>query len=369
MIQLYKAYVPESALRIIADVFANDYLAEGEYVCRFEEALSAWIGNPNLITAGEVSSAIMLCLFIAGVRPGDEVIASPVACVATNQPILNLYAHVLWCDVNPRTGIMDPEQIAGLITPKTKAILYSHWAGDVGEIEAINTLARRHGLRVIEDAGEAMGAAYYDKKVGNTGSDFTVFSFHAIRHITTGDGSAITFCNKDEAMQAKYLKRYGIHRPSFRDSLEEINPASDIPIAGYNTYMTNIAGAIGIEQMKRLSDVVKRHHDNGRYYDSALNNVPGIRLCDRPSHRNSAYWVYTLLADRRDDLLKALRKRNVFASKVHYRNDIYSCFNRSEHRPLPGVDAFSRKYLCIPSGWWVSIEDREYIVDAIKRGW
>jgi len=368
MIPLYKAYVPDSAQVILADVFRGGYLADGEYVRQFEKALQDYIGNPNLVTAGDVSTAITLCLFMAGVRPGDEVIASPVACVAINQPVLNLFAHVVWCDVDPLTGNIDPACIADLVTPKTKAILYPHWAGDVAEIDAINEVAQTCGLQVVEDAGEALGAEYRGKKVGNTETDFTVFSFHAIRHITTGEGAAITFRRTDKAEQAQWLKRYGIHQPSFRDALGEINPASDIPVAGYNTYMTNIAGTIGVEQMKRLPDIVTRHRENGRFYDEALADAPGITVCHRPSHRRSAYWVYTFLAERRDDLLRALRERGVYASKVHLRNDIYTCF-QTEHRSLPGVDEFSAKYLCIPCGWWVTDEDREHIATVVKNGW
>lgn len=368
MTPLYKAYMPQSAHAALAEVFHSDYLADGDYVRQFEGALRDYLGNPYVITAGDVSTAIMLCLFMAGVRPGDEVIASPVACVATNQPVINLFARVVWCDVDPFTGNIDPMQIADLITPKTRAILYPHWAGDVAEIDAVNQVAQAHGLRVVEDAGEALGAEYSGLKLGNTGTDFVVFSFHAIRHITTGEGAAVTFGHAEEAERAQWLKRFGIHRPSFRDDLGEINPASDIPVAGYNTYLNNIAGAIGVEQMKRLPDVVARHRENGRFYDEALTDVPGITVCHRPPHRQSAYWVYTFLAEQRDDLLRALRERGVHASKLHLRNDIYSCF-QTVPRPLPGVDAFSAKCLSIPCGWWLSSEDREYIVEAIKSGW
>ncbi len=368
MIPLYKSYVPESVLPHLEEVFRSGYLADGACVRQFEQSLRSFIGNKNLITAGDVSSAILLSLFMAGVRPGDEVIASPVACLATNEPVLNLFASIIWGDVHPNTGNLDPACIGDLVTDKTKAVLYPHWAGDVAEVDKINEVARRYGLRVIEDAGEALGAEFRGREIGNTGTDFTVFSFHAIRHITTGEGAAITFCYSEEAEQANWLKRYGIHQPSFRDSLCEIDPASDIPVAGYNTYMTNIAAVIGIEQMKRLRDVIDRHRSNGRFYDETLASVPGITMCYRPPHRSSSYWVYTLLAEHRDDLLKALRERGVYASKVHLRNDIYSCF-QTEPRHLPGADEFCSRYLCIPCGWWVSDAHREYIVEAIRGGW
>jgi dTDP-4-amino-4,6-dideoxygalactose transaminase len=368
MIPLYKVHMPETVLEALKHVVFSGYLADGDFVRRFEDALRDYLGNANITTNSDVSTALMLALYVAGVRPGDEVIASPVACLATNQPILNLFAKAVWADVDPLTGNLDPSQIPRLVTERTKAILYPHWAGDPAEIDAINAAARAHGLQVIEDAGEALGAEYRGRKVGATGSDFTVFAFHAIRHITTGEGAAITYADPEVAERAGWLKRYGIHRPTFRDEWGEIDPSSDIPQAGYNSYLTNLAAAIGLEQCKWVESIVARHRANGEYYDRALADVPGITILRRPPYAKSAYWVYTLLAERRDDLLRALRGRGIYTSKVHLRNDGYSCFAASR-RPLPGADAFTARHLCIPSGWWVGEGDRERIVATIRQGW
>lgn len=367
-IPLYKVHMPPEANEAVRTVLDSGYLADGEIVRQFEAHLRDYLGNPNLITVGEESSAIVLALYIAGVRPGDEVLASPMACLATNMPILNLFAGIVWCDVDPDTGNLDPAEIERRITPRAKAVVYAHWAGVVADVAAINWIARRHGLRVVEDASEALGAEYDGRKIGNTDSDFTVFSFHAIRHINTGEGAAITFADPAEAEQARWLKRYGIHQPTFRDTLGEIDPASDIPRAGYNSYMNNISAAIGLAQMGHVEEVVGRHRENGEYYDRALADLPGLTLLKRLSQASSACWVYTFLAERRDDLLRHLRERGVFASKVHLRNDVYSCFGTGI-ADYSGVNSFSSSCLSIPSGWWVSQDDREFIVDSIRSGW
>lgn len=368
MIPLYRVHMPDDVLDSLREVLFSGYLADGAYVRRFEEALGSFLGNASLTTNDNVSTAILLALYVAGVRPGDEVIASPMACLATNQPVLNLFARVVWADVDPETGNLDPRQIEALATPLTRAVLYPHWGGDVGDIEAVNTAARAHGLKVVEDAGEALGAENDGRKVGATGTDFTVFAFHAIRHITTGEGAAITYADPEVAARARKLKRYGIDQAGFRDALGEIDPRSDIPEAGLNSYMTNVAAAIGLAQMQHLERLVARHRANGEFYERALDGVAGITRLRRSPRARSAYWVYTLLADRRDELLRALRDRGVHASKVHLRNDVYSCFGPST-RPLPGLDAFGARYLCIPCGWWVDDEDRERVVDAIRKGW
>ena len=367
-IPLYRVHMPPEAHAALRDVMYSGQIAGGPNVDRFEAMLQAYVGNPHITSASDVSSSIALCLYMAGVRPGDEVLASPMACLATNTAVKNLFARIVWCDIDPLTGNIDPADVERQISPGARAILVYHWAGDPVDLDTINALARRHGLRVVEDAGEALGAEYKGRKIGNTGTDFAVFSFHAIRHITTGEGAVIAFANADDFERGRWLKRYGIHRPSFRDEWDEINPASDIAEAGYNTYMNHLAATIGITQMAHLPDVVGRHQANGRYYDEALRGIAGITLLQRLSETTSAYWVYTFCAERRDDLLRHLRAWGIYTSKVHLRNDIYTCFEDAR-RELPGVDYFEQHHLCIPSGWWVTDEDREYIVATIKRGW
>jgi dTDP-4-amino-4,6-dideoxygalactose transaminase len=242
-----------------------------------------------------------------------------------------------------------------------------HWAGNSADLEAIHAVARAHNLTVIEDAGEALGAEYRGKKIGATGSDYTVFSFYPNRHLTTIDGAAIACAGEEDYEKLRWLKRYGIHQPIFRDGDGEINPASDIPIAGWNSYMNHVAATIGVAQMEHLPSIVDRHQENGRYYDERLAAVPGVTVLKRPPNSRSAYWVYTFLARGRDHLIKRLRQQAVQASKVHLRNDLYTCFG-TDSEALPGVDHFSAHCLSIPSGWWVAKEDREYIVEAIVNG-
>jgi dTDP-4-amino-4,6-dideoxygalactose transaminase len=132
--------------------------------------------------------------------------------------------------------------------------------------------------------------------------------------------------------------------------------------------MNQIAATIGITQMSHIADIVASHQSNGLFYDDALRNVPGITVLKRLPDTQSAYWVYTFLADRRDDLLRFLRSKGVYASKVHCRNDRYNCFEKI-HQELPGVDEFEQRSLSIPCGWWVAEEDRHYIVSTLGEGW
>ena len=340
-IPLYRSNLSAEALRCAFDVAGAGAIASGPNVRRFEEMLVNYIGNPLIITNGDVSTAITMALFQAGVRPDDDVLMSPLVCLATSCPVRNLFANIRWCDVNPLTGNLDPEDIPKMITSRTKAIVVYHWCGNPADLRPIQSLAREYNLKVIEDAGEALGAEYGGKRVGATGSDYTLFSFYPNRHLTTLEGGAIACANKEDLEVLQRLRRYGIHQPSFRNPDGEINSASDIPVAGWNSYMSHVGATIGATQMRTVPDLIARHQANGEYYDRELAGIPGITLLKRPHGSRSAYWVYTFLARDRDQLLQALRQRGVSASKVHLRNDIYGCF-RNGARALPGVGLFLR---------------------------
>ena len=365
IIPLYKVHMPPNVEGIMAKVMSSGQISIGPNNEKFEDLLCKYLGNPLVLTTGEISGSIALCLFLAGLRPGDDVLMSPLVCLATSCPVRNLFANIRWCDVDPTTGNIDPSDIAKKITSKTKAIVVYHWAGNPADLVEIHAVARAHNLVVIEDAGEALGAEYHGKKIGATGTDYTVFSFYPNRHMTTIDGAAIAFARAEDFEKACWLKRYGIHQPTFRCADGEINPESDIPVAGWNLYMNHVAATIGVAQMEHIQEIVARHQENGLYYDEALSDISGITILKRPVNSLSAYWVYTFLARNRDSLLEGLKQSGVHVSKVHLRNDFYTAFGSGPEN-LPGVAEFSAHCLSIPCGWWVTKDDRAYIVEVIK---
>lgn len=369
-IPLFKVHMPPRAAAAMEATLASGYLAHGAKVEEFERALAAYAGNGLVSAMSEVSGALTLALFMSGVRPGDEVIVSPMVCLATSMPIANLFARPRWCDVDPATGMLDPARAAELVTPRTRAILALHWSGDVADIDALQSVARTHGLRLIEDASEALGAEYRGRKLGSHGSDFCVYSFSAVRQITAGDGAAL-FCGRaDDHESARRLRRYGIHQPSFRLPSGDLNPDSDIAVPGFNVCMNNLAAALGLAQLAGLDDVVARQRANGRYYEQALSGVSGLTLLKRREDAVSGYWTYSMRAERRADLMRKLLQHGIGCQRLHLRTDHYSCFSDARRDDaLPGVDLFDRENLSIPCGWWLAPEEREQIVACIRGGW
>ena len=369
-IPLFKVHMPAGAAAAVQATLASGYLALGASVAEFESALATYSGNARVCAMSEVSGALTLALFLSGVRPDDEVIVSPMVCLATSMPIANLFARPRWCDVDPATGMMDPARIARLVTPRTRAILAQHWSGDVADLESLQTAARNHGLKLIEDASEAFGGEYRGRRLGAHGSDFCVYSFSAVRQITAGDGAAL-FCGSAlDHDEARRLRRYGIHQASFRLPSGDLNPESDIAVAGFNFCMNNINAAIGLTQFAQVNDIVARQRANGLYYDAALAGCAGLTLLARRADAVSGYWTYSLRAKRRAELMRKLHQEGIGCQRLHVRNDRYACFASARgDGELPGVDLFDRENLSIPCGWWLTAEERERIVACIRAGW
>lgn len=355
--------MPNDADEEVLKTLHSGYLSEGEKVKQFRQSVRDYIGNEFVVPMNSCTTALTISYVLAGVKPGDEVITTPVTCIATNTPILNLEANIVWADCEPKTGMVDPACLEPLITQKTKAIAILHKDGDLAKMDEITAIAKKHNIKVIEDAAHAFGAKYKNTMIGNIG-DYTCFSLQAIKHITTGDGGILACKNEEDYALAKKLKWLGVDK--------EILPAgrntwlNDITVVGYKGNMNDLAATIGLVQMKYIDDILARYNKNGALYNSLLKGIPGVELIERGEGNFPTYWTYALLVENRGKIVAALQAEGVASGVVHPRNDNYSIFSRFK-RPLPGVDYFSARELSLPCGWWVEEEDIHNIVEIIKK--
>lgn len=366
-IPLFRVELPVDAAQTVATVLASGRLAQGPRVAALEAAWADHFGSPA-VAVRDASAALTLALHLAGVKAGDEVVVSPLACLASTSPILNLGAHPAWCDVDPDTGMPSAAHVAAALSPRTRAVLLYHWAGDVGPIEALAALCRARKLPLIEDATEAFGATVGERPLGRQGADFTVYAFGPVRQISTVDGAALML-PADLRARATRLRRFGIDAASFRLPSGDLNPASDIVEPGWNFPMNELDAALITRQFERAAGLVEAIRRNGLFFDRALADVPGVRRLARRSDAVSGYWTYALRATRRDALVARLHAAGIGAQRLHVRNDGYSGFSgvrRPQH--LPGADLFDRENLCIPCGPWVSPADAERIAACIRDG-
>jgi dTDP-4-amino-4,6-dideoxygalactose transaminase len=341
-------------------VLYSGQIGEGEVVKQFESEFGQFIGNPNALSFSSGTAALHTALILAGVRRDDEVISTPMTAEPTNMAIIHAGAKPVWADVDPNSGNMAPDSIAGKISPKTKAILVVHYAGVPASIARIREIAGQHGIPVIEDAAHALGAEYGGRRIGNH-SEYVMFSFQAIKHLTTVDGGMLICRNGDDLPRGRRVRWFGIDRAQPRTSV-------DVREVGYKYHMNNVTAAIGLAQLGVIEPVLQRHIDNGSYYDHALCDIPGLQICRHDPAAKPAHWLYTVLAERRDDLARYLNEAGVECSQAHRRNDAHPVFAESKTH-LPGLDCFYSRMLHIPSGWWVTNEQREYVADCLGRGW
>jgi dTDP-4-amino-4,6-dideoxygalactose transaminase len=362
MIRLFKVHMPKSVDERLLETLHSGMIAQGQKVKEFEDKLKEYFGNNNVLTVNSATSALFLTLRLCNIQPGDEIISTPMTCLATNVAIPNFGAKVVWADIDPITGLIDPESIEENITDKTKAIIVVHYGGNPCDMDRINLIAKKYNIKVIEDAAHALGSEYKRIKIGNH-SDFVIFSLQAIKHITTIEGGILVCKNEDNYKRAKLLRWYGIDREksSYYNKLE-----NDVADYGYKFNFNDVFATIGLEQLKYLDDIVNKHIDNKKFYDSQFEDNEIIKISKLNYEHKSASWLYIIHIPFRDYFIRYMSEKGIEVSKVHYRNDRYSIFKNSR-KHLPNVDKFFTSQVAIPVGWWITKEDREYIVKTIKE--
>ncbi len=362
MIPLVKPFIPDRKVLIpeLEKILYSGYIAEGEAVYKFEKKFSDYIGNPYCLALHSGTDALHLSYILAGVKPGDEVISTPMTAEPTNISIAMMGAKVIWGDVNENNGLLDPYSVRNLISEKTKAIVVVHYAGMVCDMNEFNKISKEFNIPVVEDAAHALGSKYNGQYIGNN-SSYTIFSLQAIKHITTVDGGFLALKNEEDLNRARRLRWFGLDKQKSRLD-------NDIKEVGYKYAMNNVNATIGNVQMLYVNSIINKYIENGKYYDNALKGIHGIELIKYNYNTEPSYWLYTLKVERRDDFIKALMNNGITASPLHHRSDTHSIFKESK-RELPNMEKFYNNFVHIPCGWWVAKEDREKIVQAIKKGW
>jgi perosamine synthetase len=361
-IPLFKVFMADSVKDAVTRVLYSGFVGEGEEVKAFEQELADCLGVSSVVTVNSGTSALHLACHLSVDGTTDaEVISTPMTCMPTNSSIVRNGARIVWADIDPLTGNIDPDEIEPLITDKTRAIMMVHWGGNPCNIDRISEIGRAHGVKVIEDAAHALGATYQGQPIGRH-SDFVIFSFQAVKQVTSVDGGCLVCREPAHDARARLLRWYGIDR-EVRE-LTDLRCEIDVTEAGYKFHMNNVAASIGRENLKHLDRIVARQRDNARFYDDAFRGANNVSAAPENPDGASACGLYTIHVANRDELMQGLKARGIGASKVHARNDTHSAF-ASFKRPLPKCEEFNRTHLCIPVGWWVSDSDRDRVAETV----
>ncbi len=361
-IPLFKVFMSEEAVASSREVLLSGYIGQGPRVDLFEEKLLDWFCSPYILTLNSGTSALHLALRLAGVGTGDEVISTPMTCMATNVPILANGARIVWADINPVTGNICPESVKKRISPRTKAIICVDWAGYPCDLDELQAIAQQHGIKLIEDAAHGFGSQYKGKHVGGI-ADFTCFSFQAIKHLTTVDGGALVCKNNQDYQRGKLLRWFGINREGPRT---DFRCEEDVLEYGYKFHMNDVTAAIGLAQLHHVASILKAHRDNAQFFNEKFANISSkkLELLNYKSDRVSSYWLYTIKLENPKAFMSAMKNKGITVSQVHARNDHHTVFKEFK-ASLAGVDAFVEKQVSIPVGWWLTLEEREYVAQTV----
>lgn len=366
-IPLFNTYIHPSARERVGAVLASTFLSEGKLVKEFEVQLNTTLGATNPIAVNSGTSALHLALLLAGIGPGDEVVLPAQTFIATGLAILYCGATPVFADIQYETGNIDPAAIREKITSRTKAIMPVHWMGYPCDMDEIHAIAQKYDLRVIEDAAHAPGAIYKSQAIGSI-SDFTCFSFQAIKHITTGDGGAV--CAKDpKHTQQGFIRRwFGIDRANAQPTILG-ERAYDAHAVGFKYHMNDYEAALGLANLENFPDRMAHRRKLAAQYRSGLMAINGIQLFEEKSNRQSAYWTFGFhVPERREDFIRALKSRGV-PSTVHYlgidRNTLFGGIQSH----LENQRRFDNSQIHLPLHDAMDSEVVDTIIKAVKLGW
>jgi len=313
--------VGEDDIQAVVDVLRSDWLTTGPKVGEFEEAFAAWVGAKHAVSFSSGTAALHGAAFAAGLRPGDEAITTPMTFAATANCVLYQGATPVFADVSADTLNLDPEKAAAKITARTRAILAVDYAGHPADLDAILELADRNGMTVIEDASHALGAEYRNRRVGSI-AHMTVFSFHPVKHLATGEGGMVTTNRADYAEALRRFRNQGISSDA-RQRQAEGQWHYEMVLLGFNYRLTDIACALGLSQLKKLEANLARRREIAARYATAFRDLAGVA---RPAVRaevNPAWHLYPIrlnlekLSADRAQIFRALRAENIGVN-VHY---------------------------------------------------
>jgi dTDP-4-amino-4,6-dideoxygalactose transaminase len=368
-----RAFIDEQDIEEVVEVLRSGWLTTGPRVKQFEDAFSAFTGAAHSVALSSCTAALHLSLAAIGIAEGDEVIIPTMTFASTGETVLYFKARPVLVDCAPNSFHVDPKQIEAAITNRTKAIVPVHYSGYACDMDAILDIARRHDLRVIEDAAHALPATYKRKMIGTLG-DITCFSFYATKTLTTGEGGMVTTDNEQYAERIRSLSLHGISKDAWKRYSAEGSWRYDIQEVGYKYNLTDLQAALGLSQLAKREATHALRIRLAQRYDRALAPLDAFEIPQIPSDVTSAWHLYVLqgkpdaLRIGRDRVIEELKSRGIGTSVHFIPLHLHSLYQRIGYRDgqFPNAEARFNGAISLPLYPSMTDDDSDRVIEALR---
>jgi perosamine synthetase len=359
-------------LERVREVIESGWLTQGPRVAEFERVVAEYVGAQHAVACSSCTTALHMALLVLGVRPGDEVIVPSLSFIATANAVRYVGATPVFAEIDPRTYNLDPADVERRVTPRTKAIMVVHQMGLPADIDAFLDIGRKHKVKIFEDAACALGSRYKDRPIG-AHTEMACFSFHPRKVICTGDGGMVTTNNPAYAEQLRLLRQHGMNvsdtaRHNARNVIIE-----EYPVLGYNYRLTDLQAAVGIEQMKRLEDLVSRRVELATRYNRLLSDHHCLQMPYAPPYAAPNFQSYAIAIKddcriERDGLWQTLLDAGVTAKRgvmtAHRERSYTDTYGRQF---LPLTEKASDSSLLLPLFPQMTVAEQDHVVETLGR--
>lgn len=369
-----KQMINEDDIQAVTHILKSDYLTTGPVVPQFEKKIASYVGAKYAVAFSSGTAALHAACFAADIKEGDEVITTPITFAATANSILYVGGKPVFADIDPNTFNICPQSIEKLITPKTKAIISVDFTGQPAAYDEIMKLARAYNLIVIEDAAHALGATYKNNRIG-TIADMTMFSFHPVKHITTGEGGIITTNNRSYYEKLLLFRSHGITRDKNKLHVKDEVAYYEMQQLGFNYRMTDIQAALGLSQCKKLPHFIKKRRELAAKYTETFNKIDCITTPSQLENTHSSWHLYVLRFDlkklqtTRKEIFLALQKENIGVN-IHYIPVYFHPYYQRlgfKRGLCPNAEQLYENMITIPLFPSMTEKDQEDVIRAVQK--
>lgn len=366
-------WIDDDDTQAVVNVLKSDFLTTGPMISQFEKAVADYVGAKYAVAFSSGTAALHAACFAAGIKENDEVITTPLTFAATSNSILYVGGQPVFADIDMKTYNISPKTISPHITSKTKAIIPVDFTGQPVDYESIMSIAKKHNLVVIADAAHALGATYKGKKVGSI-ADMTMFSFHPVKHITTGEGGVITTNNDSYFEKLMSFRSHGITRDP--NKMKESEPwYYEMQDLGFNYRMTDIQAALGLSQMNKLTTFVERRRQYAKKYNDAFSKLDEIITPYQGMGGHSSWHLYIIrlklseLRANRNEIFKALQKENIGVNVHYIPVYLHPYYQQIGYKKdlCPNAEEIYEEIITLPLFPKMSNQDVRDVIDGVKK--